>query len=153
MGWQPGELGNVWGPLQPGTRELVGGKKTRMTPQHSSSSPGSRPSAENPPSGRVLGAANSPGGTGHRSLGLTFSPCDPFSPCREKTQVGEEIALQNQGQRWLPAALRHSTHRHPSGSWKSSLSLVPIRALQGESPGSVGRAGQQPASWPAWRGG
>ena len=124
----------VFGALQPRTRELVG-SKTRMTPQHSSSSPGSRPSAEDPPGGRVLGAANFPGGTGHRSMGLTFSPCDPFSPCREETQVGEETGVRNQGQRWLAAALRHSTHRHPSGSWKSSLSLLPIRALQERAQG------------------
>lgn len=54
---------------------------------------------------------------------------------------------------WLPASLRHCTHWHPSGSWKASLSSLPLSALKGENLGSVIEAGRQPASWPACRGG
>ena len=61
--------------------------------------------------------------------------------------------MRNQGQRWLVAALRHSTHRHPSGSWKSSLSLLPIRALQERAQGQrVGPDSSQPAGLPGGEG-
>ena len=62
----------------------------------------------------------------------------PFHPAGKKhsevSRWGVEVRLPLLE---LPAALRHHTHWHPPCSWKSSLSLLSIRALKGESLGSV----------------
>ena len=93
------------------------------------SSPGPRPSAQGPLGGRVLEAANFPRVLVTGPWDSPSLPVIPFPPAGKRHREMSRWRC-GAGPAAASSALSCGTHRHPSGSWKPSLSLLPTRALK-----------------------